>query len=69
MPIQGDFTAVGIIKAHQKVNQGGFTCTGGANNRYQISLVGVKIEVMNNRFTRQISKLHMLHLHIAFHIA
>ena len=65
MPVNGDFTAVRVIKAHKKVYYCGFSGTGRADYGDVLTVLYIKIKILDKRFFFVVGKIDMLKFYIA----
>ena len=65
MPVNGDFTAVRVIKAHKKVYYCGFSGTGRADYCHILAVFYVQVKVFYKRFFLVVGKIDMLKFYIA----
>ena len=60
--------AIYIVKAHQKIDDGGFACAGGADDGGEAARGGVEIQPLDNGLAGIIGKIHLLEADIALYI-
>ena len=58
-----DFTVVHIIEAQQQIDQGGFSCTGGADDSHLASWLHFQTHIVHQGVVRQIPKFYMDKFH------
>ena len=65
MAVEADASGVGIVKTHEEIDDGGFSCPGRAHDGHQISRLGPQVQIVDHGFIRQIAEPDMRHFHLA----
>ena len=65
--LKADFAGIHVIKTHQKVDYGGFSCAGGAYYRNGFARFCLNGNIFENGFFRNVSESDVINLNGTFH--
>ncbi len=66
--IEADLPALGIIKPHQKIDNGGLSRSGGADDRHRLPFLCVDVDILQNNFVFGITKGDILQADIPLNV-
>ena len=65
LAVDADTAAIGVVEAHEQVDDGGLTRACGANDGNRLSRLDLKIQIFDDGFFGDISKADVLDIYVA----